>query len=105
MTAYKTYTLGNNSVINWRQSIDTYYKRGLEQFSDPRTIQIMLDMAEDFLSKDAGMIAAVLGSSGQQQADEFAAVFEEERVVMQEIHGELTAWIADRDAKKVSRIT
>lgn len=95
--SYKTYTLGNNSVINWRRSIDQYYKKGLPAFDDARTIRIQLNMVNDWHSKDQAFISAVK-SSIEESADtlEYIEAFAEERVCMVEIKEELEAWLKER---------
>lgn len=95
--SYKDYTLGNNSVIKWRQSIDGYYKKGLAQFSDARTVRIHLEMCHDWIVKDQAMIDT-LKDAGADAGDtmDFIEAFAEERVVMIEIKEELEAWLAAR---------
>lgn len=96
MSGYKTYTLGNNSVITWRQSIDSYYKKGLPAFSDATTIRHMLRFTIDYLEKDEVMLKSVLEAAGVKEAEEFAAAFADERVAMEGIREELEGWLAQR---------
>ena len=96
MSAYKTYTLDNNSVIKWRRSIDGYYKRGLEQFSDAQTVRIMLRMADDWISKDEEMVESIRDSADPQDVMDWIETFGEERVAMKEIRAELDRWLQSR---------
>lgn len=97
--SYKTYTLGNNSVILWRQSIDTYYakKGGLVAFTDATTVRTMLRMTHDYLEKDEAMIKGVLEASGAEASEEFAAAFADERVAMEGIRTELENWLSSKN--------
>lgn len=96
MSDYKTYALGNNSVINWRKSIDRYYKKGLPAFSDASTIRHMLRFTIDFLEKDEAMVKSVLEAAGEKEAEEFAAAFADERAAMEGIRAELEEWLSER---------
>jgi uncharacterized protein YbgA (DUF1722 family) len=91
---YKSYTIANNSVINWRKSIDAFYKGGLPTFPDATTIRHMLNFCDDYLARDTEM---TLGVEDEQARQEFADVFAEERACMTEIRAELEGWLKQRN--------
>lgn len=92
--SYKDYALANNSVINWRKSIDGYYPKGLNTFKDATTIRHMLDFCDDYLAKEDAMAEGV---EDEEARNDFIQFFAEETAVMKEIQVELTAWLGDRN--------
>lgn len=92
---YKTYAAQNNTAVNWRKSIDSYYKGGLEEFSDARTIRIHHAMCREWLAWHDKICGIANGQLGEEiRLSEQFEVFAEERAVMTAILEELSAWLA-----------
>lgn len=82
-----------NAQLQWRASINRYYKGGLEEFSDAQTVRIQLRYCHQFLEQMAKLEE---GIDDGPNMDDWNKAFGEEKVAVGALIGELQGWLKAR---------